>query len=88
MNIKKLSCLANSNANSFTIFIGIDMDTEKERLVPLIWDKDELLFIRDLSKQINYKGSSCVVDEDKDNTLAEQLIIDYLKSENVCVCSS
>jgi len=88
MNIKKLSCLANSNAISFTIFIGIDMDTDKERLVPLIWDKDELLFIRDLSKQIHYKGSSCVVDEDKDNTLAQQLIIDYLKDENVCVCSS
>lgn len=68
--------------------IGIDMDTEQERLIPLIWEKDELLFIRDKSKEINYKGSCCVIDEDKDNTLSEKLIIDYLKSENVCVCSS
>jgi hypothetical protein len=78
----------NKIVKDFTIFWCIDMDTETERFIPLIWDKDDLLFIRDPNKKIRYIGSCCVWDEDKDNHLAEKSIQDYLKSENVCVCSS
>ena len=88
MNIKEFSSLPNSKEKSFTLFIGLAMGSQQERLIPVIWDKDDLLFKRDNDKEIQYKGSSCVIDETKDNELAEELIFKYLKSENVCVCSS
>lgn len=64
------------------------MGSQQERLIPMIWDKENLLFIRDNDKEIQYKGSNCVIDETKDNELAEKLIIEYLKSDNVSVCTS
>lgn len=70
------------------MYIGLDVGSEKERLIPLTWDKAELEFKRDNVKEIQYKGSSCVIDETKDSELAAKLAINYLNSENVCVCSS
>ena len=88
MNIKVLSSLANSEKKSITIFIGLDMGSQQERLIPVIWDKENLSFIRDNNKEIQYKGSSCGIDGTKDNELVEKLAIKYLKSEDICVCSA
>jgi len=55
---------------SITIFIGLDMGSDIERFIPVIWDKDEIFFLRDNDKEIKYNGSSCVVDENNDNQLA------------------
>ena len=90
MNIKEFSSLAKEEKEkmSFTIFIGLDMGSSKERLIPMVWDEETYVFTRDKNKEIQYKGSSCVIDEIKDNELVEKLVIQYLKSENVCVCSS
>lgn len=86
MNIKVFSSLVKENI-SLTIFVGLYIGTEKERLVPILWDKEDCLFIRDTDKEIQYKGSNCSIDETNDNKLAEKLITEYLKSENACVCN-
>jgi hypothetical protein len=87
MNVKVFSSLAKKENISFTIFVSLDTGSEQERLIPITWDNNNSLLIRDNNKEIQYKGSNCVIDETKDNELAEKLIIDYLKSENVCVCT-
>ena len=87
LNIKDFSSLAKEEKISFTIFIALDTGSQQERLIPVIWDKEDLVFIRNNDKEIQYKGSNCVIDQTKDNELAEKLITEYLKSEKVCVCS-
>jgi len=55
-------------------YIGIYIGSEKARFIPLVLDKDRLMFIRDiliLHIYILYLHSSgCDIDEDRDNKLA------------------
>ena len=70
------------------LYVGFDTDSDKERLIPIIWNEEENSFIINPEKKILYIGSSCVIDETKDNELVKELVIDHLKSKNICVCSS
>jgi hypothetical protein len=85
-NIKAFSSLAKEEKIPFSILVALYTGTDKERLIPIIWDQDKCLFTRDNGKEIEYKGSNCVIDETKDNELAVKLITKYLVSEAVCVC--
>lgn len=71
-----------------TIFIAIDLGGPHERLIPMIWQGDIGKFQRDLNNPIRYNGPHCIVDENKDNQLAEDLLIKFIKDENICVCNS
>ena len=84
-NVKAFSSLAKEKI-PFSILVALYIGTDKERLIPIIWDQDKCLFIRDNGKEIEYKGSDCVIDETRDNELAVKLITKYLVSEAVCVC--
>lgn len=85
-NVKAFSSLAKEEKIPFSILVALYTGTDKERLIPIIWDEGKSSFIRDNGKEIEYKGSDCVMDETKDNELAVKLITEYLVSEAVCVC--
>jgi len=87
LNIKDFSSLAKEEKISFTIFIALDTGSQQERLIPIIWDKEDWVFIRNNDKEIQYKGSNCVIDETKDNELVKKLVIGHLKDKDVCVCT-
>ena len=78
-----------TNSDSGSIFIGLYIDTEDERFVPIVWDQNESEFNRDKANKIKYiHSNSNNIDEERDNKIAENWLMHTLKKDNVCVCTS
>ena len=66
INLKISSILPSSQGIPITIFVGLDMNTNKERLVSVVWNPDTSSFIGDRNTTIQYKDNSCDLNDTKD----------------------
>jgi len=87
-NNRSYSSLAPSEKTSLPLLVTIDGGTDKERLVPIIWDEDKNNFTRDSNRKIYYIGPNCVEDETVDNEMIEEYVVSNLKGALVCVCQA
>jgi hypothetical protein len=69
------------------LIVRLDKGSDKERLVPLMWDEESSEFIKDIDFNIKYIGPSCIINEAKDYDLAIKSVIPLMQKQTLCVCN-